>query len=61
VSGHIEKVLKGHILRSKEDIKAVVVQWYQQQLNQFSVLSVEQIHQLVYQCNACPSVHGDYF
>jgi histone-lysine N-methyltransferase SETMAR len=53
----LKKVLKGHRFRSGEDIKAVVVQWFQQQPREF----LDGIHQLMCQWDACLNAHEDYF
>jgi hypothetical protein len=47
--GPLKKALKGHRLGSDEDIKATVLQWFQQQPKEFSV---EGIHWLVHQWDA---------
>lgn len=43
---------------SDEDVRAMAVQWFQQQPR---VLSVEGIHWLVWKWNTCLNTHGDYF
>jgi histone-lysine N-methyltransferase SETMAR len=57
VFGPLKKVLKGHKFGLEEDIKAVVVQWFQQQPGEFFA---EGFHQLVHQWDACIRNHGDY-
>jgi hypothetical protein len=51
-------VLKGHKWGLDEDVKAAVMQWFQQQPREFFV---EVIHQLACQWDACINIHGDYF
>jgi hypothetical protein len=41
-----------------EDVKAVVVQWFQQQPREFFV---EGIRRLMHQLDACLSTHGYFF
>jgi hypothetical protein len=43
VFGLLKQALKGHRFRSDEDVKAIVVQWFQQQPREFFV---EGIHWL---------------
>jgi phage terminase large subunit-like protein len=43
---------------SDEDARAAVVQWFQQQPEDFSA---EGIHQLVRRWDACRNAYGDYF
>jgi hypothetical protein len=40
-----------------EDVKAMVVQWFQQQVREFFVVV---IHWLVLQLDICLNAHGDY-
>jgi len=47
-------VLKGRRFRSCEDVKTVVLQWFQQQPRKFFI---EGIHWLVSQWDACLSIH----
>jgi hypothetical protein len=41
-----------------EDVKAVLVQWFKQQITEFSV---EGSHWLMRRWDACLNAHGDYF
>jgi hypothetical protein len=61
VSMHVapQESTKGCIFVSDEDIKPVVVQWFQQQ--QPTEFFVEQIYQLVYQQDACLNTYFNYF
>jgi hypothetical protein len=58
VFGPLKKALKGLRFGPGKDIKAAVVQWFQQQPREFFI---EGIHWLVRQYEACLSVHGDNF
>jgi hypothetical protein len=51
----LKKVLMGHVFGSDEDVKAALVQWFQQQPRE---LCAEWICGLVLQWDACLSVHG---
>jgi hypothetical protein len=51
-------LLNGHIFGLDKDVKAAVVQCFQQELREFFA---EGIYQLVHQWNACLSAYGDYF
>jgi hypothetical protein len=57
--GPIRKMLKGCRFELEENIKAMVLQWFQQQ--QLREFFVEGIHQLVCKWVACPYPHGEYF
>jgi hypothetical protein len=54
-----KETLKGHRFRSDEDVKATVVQWFQQQPRQHTLWS--RSIELMHQWDACLSAHGDYF
>jgi hypothetical protein len=58
VPGLFKKVLKGCRFKSNKDVKDMVVQRSQHQPREFSV---EEIHQLMWQWDACLNVNGDYF
>ena len=51
-------VLKGSRSRSCEDVKTVVLHWFQQHPRKFCI---EGIHWLVSQWGACLSIHGKLF
>jgi hypothetical protein len=56
--GRLKKVLKGLWIQVAENIKPVVLQWFQQQPREFFA---EGIHHLVLHSATCHSTLGDYF
>jgi hypothetical protein len=54
----LKKAPKGCKFRLDEGVKAVVMQWFQQQPRESFV---EEIYQLLHQWNTCLHTHGDCF